>query len=78
MVRVRQAIHLHRHVAADEYDVVFAPTFSTEVAALATLRERIRLPILVDADTGFAHGVHVRATHSLSLLTLNEERLRQI
>jgi D-inositol-3-phosphate glycosyltransferase len=39
-VRVRQAIHLHRHVTADEYDVVFAPTFSTEVAALATLREQ--------------------------------------
>lgn len=42
VVRVRQAIHLHRHVAADEYDVVFAPTFSTEVAALATLRERVQ------------------------------------
>ena len=40
VVRVRQAIHLHRHVAADEYDMVFAPTFSTEVASLATLREQ--------------------------------------
>ncbi len=41
-VRVRQALHLHRHVAADEYDVVFAPTFSAEVASLASLRERTR------------------------------------
>lgn len=40
VVRVRQSIHLHRHVAADEYDMVFAPTFSTEVASLATLREQ--------------------------------------
>jgi glycosyltransferase involved in cell wall biosynthesis len=40
-VRVRQAIHLHRHLADNDYDVVFAPTFSTEVAALASLRERI-------------------------------------
>lgn len=40
-VQVRQAIHLHRHAAADEYDAVFAPTFSTEVAALADLRERV-------------------------------------
>ena len=40
-VRVRQAIHLHRHIVEEDYDVVFAPTFSTEVAALASLRERL-------------------------------------
>ncbi|MFZ9137000.1 MAG: NAD(P)H-hydrate dehydratase [Hylemonella sp.] len=30
----------------------------------------VDLPSGLDGDTGFAHGVHVRATHTLSLLTL--------
>ena len=38
-VSVHQMLHLHKEVVTHDYDLVFAPTFSAEVAGLASLRK---------------------------------------
>ena len=40
-------------------------TLSELADALATLRERVALPVIVDADTGFGNALNVRRTVSL-------------
>jgi 2-methylisocitrate lyase-like PEP mutase family enzyme len=40
-------------------------TFSEVVETLATLRERVALPVIVDADTGFGNALNVRRTVAL-------------